>query len=182
MSPELVLVDEALRPAALAALPEYPDVFTALKQRRSGDPIRQLRAGLTISEPISSSATDGRASWLSRGLVVAAVCASPVTSIGLAFTTGASAPRSARLSRIEAARHRASWAKRALGAGAAVAFAAAAGLAWSGHSGNTASSSSPVSSSDDGTISSNDDGGFSFGSGSVSPSSGSQAQVGTSVS
>ena len=139
MSPELVLVDEALRPAALAALPECPDVFTALKQRRSGDPIRQLRAGLTISEPIPSSATDGRASWLSRGLVVAAVCASPVTSIGLAFTTGASARRSARLSRIEAARHRASRAKRALGAGAAVAFAAAAGLAWSSHSGNTAS-------------------------------------------
>ena len=189
MSPELVLVDEALRPAALAALPEYPDVFTALKQRRSGDPIRQLRAGLTISEPISSSATDGRASWLSRGLVVAAVCASPVTSIGLAFTTGASAPRSARLSRIEAARQRASRAKRALGAGAAVAFAAAAGLAWSSHSGNaastssSASSSSPVSSSDDGSsYSSNDDGGFSFGSGSVSPSSGSQPQVGTSVS
>ena len=94
MSPELVLVDKALRPAALAALPECPDVFTALKQRRSGDPIRQLRAGLTISEPISSSATDGRASWLSRGLVVAAVCASSVTAIGLAFTTGASAPRS----------------------------------------------------------------------------------------
>jgi hypothetical protein len=40
-----------------------------------------------------------------------------------------------------------------------------------------------VSSSDDGSsYYSNDGGGFSFGSGSVSPSSGSRPQVGTSVS
>jgi hypothetical protein len=97
----------------------------------------------------------------------------------------------ARPSRIEEARHRASRAKTALGAGAAVAFAAAAGLAWSGHFGKTASASSssagtssPVTSSGDGSsyYSNDDNSGFSFGSGSVSPSSGSQPQVGTSVS
>jgi hypothetical protein len=102
----------------------------------------------------------------------------------------------ARPSRIEEARHRASRAKTALGAGAAVAFAAAVGLAWSGHSGGSASSSSsagtPAASSsdddvfsntDDGSTYSDDDGGFSYGSGSLStPSTGSQPQVGTSVS
>jgi hypothetical protein len=81
----------------------------------------------------------------------------------------------ARPSRIEEAKHRASRAKTALGAGAAVAFAAAVGLAWTSHSGTTASPAAAASTSDDGSSSyySNDDGGFSYGS---------QPQVGTSVS
>ncbi len=97
----------------------------------------------------------------------------------------------ARPSRIEEARHRASRAKTALGAGAAVAFAAAAGLAWSGHSGKTASTRPlrraprprcPPRTTAAPTTPNDDNSGFSFGSGSVSPSSGSQPQVGTSVS
>ena len=89
----------------------------------------------------------------------------------------------ARPSRIEEAKHRASRAKTALGAGAAVAFAAAAGLAWSSHSGAAAAPAAAVSTSDDGSsYYSNNDGGFDYGSGSVSPSTGSQPQVGTSVS
>jgi hypothetical protein len=95
----------------------------------------------------------------------------------------------ARPSRIEEARNRASRAKTALGAGAAVAFAAALGLAWGGHWGHSASnaavssdsSSSQAASSDDSGTYSGDDNGF-FGSGSVSPSTGSQPQVGTSAS
>jgi hypothetical protein len=103
-----------------------------------------------------------------------------------------------RPSRIEEARRRASRAKTALGAGAATAFVLVGALAWSSHPGSSrttqsssdSSSSSTASSSDDGTYSGSDDGlyseddggSFNYGSGSISPSGGSQPQTGTSVS
>lgn len=105
-----------------------------------------------------------------------------------------------RPSRIEEARRRASRAKTALGAGAATAFVLVGALAWSSHPGSSRttqsssdSSSSSTASSDDSTSfgSSDDDGyygddddgsSFSYGSGSIAPSGGSQPQVGTSVS
>ena len=96
-----------------------------------------------------------------------------------------------RPSRIEEARRRASRAKTALGAGAATAFLAVGALAWVSHPGSSrttqsssGSSSTAASSSDDSTYfgSSDDDSGFNYGSGSITPSGGSQPQVGTSVS
>lgn len=104
-----------------------------------------------------------------------------------------------RPSRIEEARRRASRAKTALGAGAASAFLAVGALAWVTHPGSSrttqasAGSSSTAatssddstyygSSSDDGSYGSDDGSGFNYGSGSISPSTGSQPQVGTSVS
>jgi hypothetical protein len=98
-----------------------------------------------------------------------------------------------RPSRIEEARRRASRAKTALGAGAATAFVHAGALAWSSHPGSSrttqSSSDSPSSStasSDDSTYDGSydfdDSNSFSYGSGSLSPSGGSQPQTGTSVS
>ncbi len=103
-----------------------------------------------------------------------------------------------RPSRIEEARRRASRAKTALGAGAATGFLAVGALAWVTHPGSSRtaqsgsdSSSTAATSSDDGTYygSSDDDSsgyddgsGFNYGSGSIAPSTGSQPQVGTSVS
>ena len=100
-----------------------------------------------------------------------------------------------RPSRIEEARRRASRAKTALGAGAATAFVLVGALAWASHPGSsrTTQSSSDSSSStassddstyygDDGSYSYDDGSGFNYGSGSISPSGGSQPQTGTSVS
>jgi hypothetical protein len=94
-----------------------------------------------------------------------------------------------RPSRIEEARRRASRAKTALGAGAATAFVLVGALAWASHPGSSRttqsssdSSSSSTASSDDGYDSDDDGSSFDYGSGSISPSGGSQPQVGTSVS
>ena len=104
-----------------------------------------------------------------------------------------------RPSRIEEARRRASRAKTALGAGAATAFLAVGALAWVTHPGSSRSSQASSSSLSTGTTASSDDStylgssddggyyddgssGFNYGSGSIAPSSGSQPQVGTSVS
>ncbi|MGZ8695678.1 MAG: hypothetical protein ACXWYS_09590 [Gaiellaceae bacterium] len=101
-----------------------------------------------------------------------------------------------RPSRIEEARCRALRAKTALGAGAAAAFLAVGALAWVAHPGSSRSSQATPGSSSAGSSISEDDtgtgydddgyyedeGGFSYGSGSLAPSGGSQPQVRTSVS
>src|SRR5262249_54060791 len=90
MSPELVLVDETLRPAACAALPETPDGLPARARRRADDPIRQLRAAFGVDERLVDAEQDSPRRCLGRGLVVSAICACSIAAIALAFMTAPS--------------------------------------------------------------------------------------------